>query len=170
MDDERAAAAAGDNVFTPPHTLSEEKSPMSVTTPHLQTTVFNYDDVEPRGRIGSAPVDIRRSPSPSRKGASPQQHSPSILSRTIGSISSMGSFAGAQIVDFSSGLFTRSQEDRGRVKDLAEVEPEQTPPRTSWLLGAEEERRIDVEVESVVKLDDKPELFKPLDGECRVLD
>ncbi|ELU17867.1 hypothetical protein CAPTEDRAFT_218966 [Capitella teleta] len=153
--------------------LSGDKSPMLVTTPHLQidsSNVFSYDDIEPsRGRLSSSPRDLspsRRSPSPSSLSPRHFSHTTGILSRTIGSISSMGSFAGAQLVDFSSGLFTRSQEERGRVKDVSEMESGQTPPKTPWVLGGgdqDEKKLIDLEVENVVKLGDKPELFKPLD-------
>ena len=50
-----------------------------------------------------------------------------ILSRTLGSISSIGSMSFTNspnfstLVDFSSGLFTDKKDDRGRVKDLSEV-------------------------------------------------
>ena len=60
-----------------------------------------------------------------------------LLSRTLGSISSLGSFTHSpnfsSLVDFSTGLFVRSQ-DEGRVKDISEVDMA-TPPRPEFVLG-----------------------------------
>ena len=123
-----------------------------------------------------------------------------ILSRTIGSLTSLGSSIASSspnfssIVDFSSGLFTRNQEERGRVKDVSEVTMATPPVRTSWGFSEElvEDESLDVlvsegviidraepspvvpdepvkghvniEMENAVKLDEKAGMFKSLDG------
>ncbi len=66
-------------------------------------------------------------PTPGKETEPSDPNTPGILSRTLGSISSIGSSITShsphltKVVDFSSGLFTRNQDARGSVKDFAEV-------------------------------------------------
>lgn len=134
------------------------------------------------------------------------QPSSGIISRAVGSITSLGSSIASNspnfssIVDFSSGLFTRSQDERGRVKDVSDLG---TPPRNSWTIGEEslegktidelvsmsegviidrpepspahtsstsEEtvQKPDIEIENAVKMDEKADMFKSLDGKSGI--
>lgn len=78
-------------------------------------------------------------PSTTTAGATPSQ---SLLSRTIGSISSLGSFSNvpgfSTIVDYSTGFFVRNQEDTGKVKDVTEVSMA-TPPAMAHFFVEEDE-------------------------------
>ena len=120
-----------------------------------------------------------------------------LISRTLGSISSFGSSISppsfTNLVDFSSGLFTRNQDERGKVKDVQDYEnapqsqggstsaPGGTPaggetpasPHPSSESAPSGCAPPDVVpspsatspiVENVVKLDDKPDLFRSLNG------
>ena len=82
-----------------------------------------------------------------------------IVSRTWDTISSVGSFVShspgiSTIVDFSSGLFSRTQENPDRPSDETELSVTKSNAMTS----------SGIEVENVVKLDDKPQLFQSLEG------
>ena len=90
---------------------------------------------------------------PVPRGGDGTAQSSGILSRAVGSITSLGSSIASNspnfssIVDFSSGLFTRNQDERGRVKDVSEVGIG-TPPRTSWALNEDGEPKSLDELES----------------------
>ncbi len=113
-----------------------------------------------------------------------------IIKRTIGSISSIGSSIASSspnfstLVDFSSGLFAKNQQEPGVVKDVGDVEMNRVPTVVR-LANHDVQREHELEeiikkaprresgdawigeilVENMVKLDDKPELFRSLDGE-----
>ena len=134
------------------------------------------------GDVAAGSLDAATTDSPSPHGG--------ILSRTIGSLSSLGSTISSNspnfstFVDFSSGLFTRDSKDN--IRDISEVSQsapssaKEPSPRTTWFVDdvkVEDTSTLspkgkprrwsnnsDISVENVVKLGDKPELFQSLDG------
>ena len=95
------------------------------------------------------PADSTPSDSPNPSG--------SLISRTLGSISSLGSSPKvvSQLVDFSSGLFTKSDES-----DSVASNTNSDGSVMCHIKG------IDIAVKNAVKLNDRPELFQSLDGTC----
>jgi hypothetical protein len=164
-----------------------EKAGAPSAIPSELPDVVPISDTANVNKLGSQPADSLFTPKDDT------QSQPGILSRTLGSISSLGSFSTSpnfsQLVDFSSGLFSRSQDERGRVQDIHDVKtnsPPSTPKKPSNVDLEEVKANLkemtdssrssqekfqtngenvhhDISVESVVKLDDKPELFQSLD-------
>lgn len=167
----------------PPVIFTAGDKPSSESlTPHMQPSnnqYFTYEDTSNKDTSGE------------QEAAASEQ---GILKRTIGSLSSLGSTISSNspnfstFVDFSSGLFTRGQEDKEAVRDISEATPppsasqKDSSSRTTWFVDdkiiepsthsdkSNKPRRwsnnSDISVENVVKLGDKPELFQSLDGKC----
>ena len=179
-------------------------------TPHTQIgniKYFQYDDIPlPTEDVADGKPDGEER-SPGLTSLTSESGSPrGVLGRTIDSLSSLGSGIVSTspnfstIVDFSSGLFTRNAEDRGRVRDINDLttngrvrdindltantttvwhhgQPsasivQQDPAGRSQgarpdLIdgaGADPGADSDLVVENMVKLVDRPDLFKSLDG------
>ena len=165
-----------------PVAIGNNGSPDNVVvgTPNLQIgniQYFQFDDVTfaiPTTNAESK--DTARHDSETVTVGSVDSHgSGSILSRTLGSFSSFSSLSPNFniFVDFSSGLFAKNQEYRGPVKDLAAElgEDTVTSPGHAAVYEAASSTSgpghdsMDVRVRNAVRLADKPDLFRSLDGE-----
>ena len=177
MHDERSVTEEGGATKSPPTSAS-----MSRQMQIGNITYFQYNDEVNQQQQGNVSDDVATIPDNNDKSKNNEDNSDSsgaaqqknIIRRTIGSITSLaGSPNFSSIVDFSSGLFTRSQDDRGKVKDVSEVDLAAAPPKpdagssnsVARKEAADDRKHYDISVESAIKLDDKPELFKSLDGE-----
>ena len=161
-----------------PVAIGNNGSPDNVVvgTPNLQIgniQYFQFDDV-----TFAIPTTNPESKDTARHdsetvGSVDSHGSGSILSRTLGSFSSFSSLSPNFniFVDFSSGLFAKNQEYRGPVKDLAGELSEDTVTSpgpvyeaASTATGPRHDS-MDVRVRNAVRLADKPDLFRSLDGE-----
>ena len=161
-----------------PIAIDNSASPDSVVsgTPNLQIgniQYFQFEDVtfalpttgsDPKAESETPPV-----------GSVDSHGSGSILSRTLDSFSSLSPSFNT-LVDFSSGLFAKNQAYRGPVKDIATVLSDEagvttvlasvhdststSPGSPAMTIGS-----VDVQVRNAVRMADKPDLFRSLDGE-----
>ena len=164
--------------LSPPVAVDNSTSPDSVVsgTPNLQIgniQYFQFEDVT--FALPTIDSDAKAEPESATIGSVDSHGSGSILSRTLDSFSSLSPSFNT-LVDFSSGLFAKNQAYRGPVKDIATVLSDETgvttvhdststspgsPPMTIHGHGL-----VDVQVRNAVRMADKPDLFRSLDGEC----
>ena len=189
--DEQAKVSEIEEVITSEVQLSSQATPIATGnggspdsvvggTPNLQIgniQYFQFDDVTFAIPTTSSKDAARNNCESPAVGSVDSQGSGSILKRTLGSFSSFSSLSPNFniLVDFSSGLFAKNQEYRGPVKDIATVLCEETS--TSPVLAPVHEattalpvagrgyESVDVRVRNAVRLTDKPDLFRSLDGE-----
>ena len=114
-------------------TATDENKPQSQQHGNVMHFHIGDSDNEEGGSgvLGTTPPQNTAppgtTPTPGKEHESSDPNTPGIFSRTLGSISSIGSSITShtphltKVVDFSSGLFTRNQDARGSVKDFAEV-------------------------------------------------
>ena len=169
----------GDNEqLLSPIAVDNNASPDSVVsgTPNLQIgniQYFQFEDVTfALPTTGSDPKVESETPP---VGSVDSHGSGSILSRTLDSFSSLSPSFNT-LVDFSSGLFAKNQAYRGPVKDIATVLSDEagvttvlasvhdststSPGSPAMTIGS-----VDVQVRNAVRMADKPDLFRSLDGE-----